>query len=87
MKAFLLYTLARIAVFVVTYVVLWGIASIWFDPAFVNPLVMLVAFVVSGFVSYFVLDRLRDELATHISDRAGRMSQRIEESRRAEDVD
>jgi hypothetical protein len=87
MKAFFLYTLARAAVFVVTYLALWGLASIWFDPAFVNLLVMLVAFIVSAFVSYFALGRLRDEVATHISDRAGRLSQRIEESRRAEDVD
>jgi hypothetical protein len=87
MKAFLLYTLARTVVFAVTYVVLWGIASIWFDPAFVNLLVLLVAFVVSAFVSYFTLGGLRDDLATHISNRAGRLSQRIEESRSAEDVD
>jgi hypothetical protein len=87
MKAFLLYTLARMAVFVATYLVLWGLASIWFDPAFVNLLVMLVAFIVSAFVSYFILGRLRDVVATQISDRAGRLSQRIEESRRAEDVD
>jgi hypothetical protein len=30
---------------------------------------------------------MRDDLAIHLSDRAGRISQRIEESRRAEDVD
>ena len=87
MKAFWIYTLARFGVFAVTYVVVWGIASIWFDPAFANLFVLLVAFVVSSLVSYFVLARLRDNLAAHIGDRAGRLTQRIEESRRAEDVD
>ena len=87
MKAFWLYTLARFAVLVATYFVVWGIASIWFDPAFANLFVLLVAFVVSSVISYFALARLRDDLATHLSDRAGRLSQHIEESRRAEDVD
>ena len=87
MKEFWLYTLARFGVLVVTYLVVWGIASVWFDPAFANLFVLLVAFVVSSLISYFALARLRDNLATHISDRAGRISQRIEESRRAEDVD
>jgi uncharacterized protein DUF4229 len=87
MKAFWLYTLARFGVFAVTYAVVWAIASIWFDPEFANLFVLLVALVVSAFISYFALGRLRDNLAQHISGRAERLSQRIEESRRAEDVD
>jgi hypothetical protein len=87
MKAFWLYTLARFAVLAATYLLIWGIASIWFDPAFGNLFVLLVAFLISSLISYFALGRLRDDLAINISDRAGRISQRIEESRRAEDVD
>lgn len=87
MKAFWIYTLARFGVLAATYVAVWAIASIWFDPTFANLFVLLVAFVVSSLISYFALARLRDGLAIHLSDRAGRLSQRIEESRRAEDVD
>jgi hypothetical protein len=87
MKAFWIYTLARFGVLAATYLVVWGIASIWFDPDFANLFVLLVAFVISSLISYFALARLRDDLASHIGDRAGRISQRIEESRRAEDVD
>lgn len=87
MKAFWLYTFARFAVFAVTYVVVWAIASIWFDPPFVNLFVLLVALVASSVVAFFALRRLRDELAQNISGRAERLSKRIEESRRAEDVD
>ena len=87
MKAFWLYTLARFGVLVATYLVVWAIASIWFDQAFINLFVLLVSFVISAFVSYFALARLRDDFATHLSDRASRLSERIEESRRAEDVD
>jgi hypothetical protein len=87
MKAFWLYTLARFGVLAVTYVVVWAIAAIWLDPGFANLFVLLIAFVISSLISYFALGRLRDDLAVHIGDRAGRISQRIEESRRAEDVD
>jgi uncharacterized protein DUF4229 len=87
MKAFWIYTLARFAVFAVTYVVVWAIASIWLDPDFVNLFVLLVALIVSALASYFALGGLRDDLAQNISGRAERLSQRIEESRRAEDVD
>ncbi len=87
MKAFWLYTLARLGVFAVTYAVVWAIAAIWFDPELANLFVLLVALVVSSLVSYFALGRLRNDLAQHISGRAERMSQHIEESRRAEDVD
>ena len=87
MKAFWLYTLARFGVLVATYLVVWGIASIWFDPAFINLFVLLVSFVISAAVSYFALARLRDNFAAHLSERASRLSQRIEESRSAEDVD
>jgi CHASE1-domain containing sensor protein len=87
MKAFWLYTLARFGVLVTTYLVVWAIASIWFDPAFINLFVLLVSFVVSALVSYFALAGLRENFAVHLHERAGRLSQRIEESRRAEDVD
>jgi hypothetical protein len=87
MKAFSIYTLARLVVLVVTYLAVWAIASIWFDPPFVNLLILLVALVLSAFISFFALARLRNDVAVNISDRAGRITQRIEESRRAEDVD
>lgn len=87
MKAFWLYTLARFAVFAVTYVVVWAAASIWLDPEFLNLFVLLIALVASAFLSFFALRRLRENLALHIHGRAERLSQRIDESRRAEDVD
>ncbi|MGH3458868.1 DUF4229 domain-containing protein [Aeromicrobium sp.] len=87
MKAFWLYTLARLVVLAVSYLAVWAVAAIWFDPAFGNLFVLLIALVISAFISYFALARLRDDVARHLSDRAGRMNQRIEESRRAEDVD
>jgi hypothetical protein len=87
MKAFWIYTFARFAVFAVTYVVVWAVASIWFDPPFVNLFVLLVSLVLPSLIAFFALRRLRDDLAQNISGRAERLSRRIEESRSAEDVD
>ena len=88
MKAFWTYTLARFGVFAVTFGVLWLIGSIWIEwSALTTSLVLLVALVVSAILSIFLLEGLRNNLARHIQARATRMTERIEESRRAEDVD
>jgi membrane protein implicated in regulation of membrane protease activity len=88
MKAFWTYTLARLAVFAVTFGVVRLIASFWLESTTVTNLwVLLIALVVSSVVSIFLLARLRDRLARNIQERATRMTERIEESRRAEDVD
>lgn len=88
MKAFWTYTLARFAVFAVTLGVVWLISSIWFEPgALTSLLVLFIALVLSSVVSIFVLARLRERLAQSIQDRASRMTERIEESRNAEDID
>lgn len=88
MKAFWTYTLARLAVFAVTFGVLWLIGSIWIEwSTLTTSLVLLVALVLSAILSIFLLEGLRNNLARQIQDRATRMTERIEESRRAEDVD
>lgn len=88
MKAFWTYTLARVAVFAVTYGVIWVIASFVMEPSTVeNLFVVLIALVGSSIISVFALAGLRNQLANHIQERAARMTERIEESRRAEDVD
>jgi cytochrome c biogenesis factor len=88
MKAFWTYTLARIGVFAVTYGVVWLVASIFMDSTPVeNLFVLLIALVGSSAISLFTLGRLRNNLASNIQERATRMTERIEESRRAEDVD
>ena len=43
--------------------------------------------ILSSVISIFVLAGLRERLAVQIQERAERMTARIEESRRAEDVD
>lgn len=88
MKPFLTYTAARFAVFAVTFGVVWLIASFIFESSTtLNLLVLLVALILSSVVSIFLLADLRDKLALSVQQRAERMSERLEESRRAEDID
>jgi uncharacterized membrane protein (DUF485 family) len=88
MKAFWTYTLARLAVFGATFGVVWLIASIWVEWGnLTSLLVLLVSLVLSSVISIFALAGLRDRLAKNVQERAARMTQRIEESRHAEDVD
>ena len=88
MKAFWIYTFARFAVFGVSFGLVYLISSIWLDVNNVTILwVLLISLVLSSVVSIFLLAGLRNRLAKDIQARASRMTERIEESRRAEDVD
>ncbi len=88
MKAFWTYTLARLGVFLATYAVIWGVSRIWLESGrIVNLWILLLALVVSSVISIFALGGLRDRLAGTLQERATALNDRIEESRRAEDVD
>lgn len=88
MKPFVTYTLARLGLFVASYAVVWLVASIWLNfSAIANLWVLLIALLVSAVAAMFLLGGLRQKLAQSVQDRASRMTQRIEESRSAEDVD
>lgn len=88
MKPFVTYTLARLGLFVASYAVVWLVASIWLDfSSIANLWVLLVALLVSAVAAMVLLGGLRQKLAQSVQDRASRMTQRIEESRSAEDVD
>lgn len=89
MKAFYKYTVARLAVFGVCWLVLFGISLLLFEKqtGVVTLVTLMLAMLLSAIVSAFVLAGLRDELARNVQGRAERMTQRLEESRSAEDVD
>lgn len=88
MKPFVTYTLARLGLFVASYAVVWLVASIWLNfSAIANLWVLLIALLVSALAAMILLGGLRQKLAQSVQDRASRMTQRIEESRSAEDVD
>lgn len=92
MKEFWVYTLLRLGLFAVSFVVVYGVwwlvageldfardsAALW---------AVIIAFVLSGIGSYFLLGRQRAALAQKVEGRAARVSQKLEEHRSKEDVD
>ncbi len=88
MKPFLVYTLLRVALFVGALGLVGGIwkAASGDDEV---PLVwvVVIAFLLSGVASLFLLDRQRQEFGARVEQRAARASARFEERRAAEDAD
>ncbi len=76
----LTYTTWRIAIFVVTLVVLYlvGLRDVW---------LLVLAFLISGVVSIFVLNRRRQQAVGGFTSVFRRMNDRIDASTRAEDDD
>jgi ABC-type bacteriocin/lantibiotic exporter with double-glycine peptidase domain len=87
-STFVRYTLARLALFVVAFGLTWLVCFSFLEWTSVTALwTVLIALVVSSLASLVLLRHLRDELASVVAQRADRVSAKIEESRRAEDVD
>ena len=86
MKAFWVYTALRLLLFAATAVVVFGI---WLAIAGSAPImwVLVIAFLVSGVASYFVLDPQRTAFARQVDERAHRAAEKFEEMRAKEDVD
>lgn len=67
MKPFWKYTLARLGLFAVVFVVIWAVTNaVRPQPV---PFVLIAAFIVSGVISIFTLRRMREDVATHFSSR------------------
>ena len=86
MKEFVVYTGLRILLFLATlgvvlgaWVLVAGEANAFFS--------LIIAFVVSGIGSYFLLGRQRAAFATRVEARAERATAAFEERRAKEDVD
>ena len=86
MKEFWIYTALRVVLFVATLVTVVGV---WLLVADQVPILwaVVVAFVLSGIASYFVLDRSRDAFARKVQARAERASAAFEAQRSKEDAD
>ena len=86
MKEFWVYTGMRIALFVASLALVIGIWAMLADQVPVLWAVV-IAFVVSGLGSYFLLNRQREAFARRVDERAKRVSGRFEEMKAKEDVD
>ena len=83
MKEFAIYTGLRLALFLVSFGILWVAFHNWLT---IWPLALL-ALVITSILSLFVLKAARERLATTLEARATRMTNNIESARRAEDKD
>ncbi len=84
MKDFVVYTLLRLGLFLLTWAAVTGAWLLVAGEAALG-LTFLIAFVLSGVGSYFVLSGPRDRLAQHVETRAERATAKVEEMRAKED--
>ena len=85
-KEFAIYTLLRLALFLVTWAALTGLWLLVADEAALG-LTFLIALVLSGIGSYFALRKQREAFAQRVEARAAMATQRFEERRAREDQD
>jgi uncharacterized membrane protein YfcA len=85
-KEFVVYTGLRLLLFAATFGIVVGIWLLFSDQANVF-VAVIVAFVVSGIGSYYLLDRPRAALARRVEARAQKTSKAFEELKAKEDVD
>ena len=85
-KEFVVYTGLRVLLFLASLGIVAGIwqlvagevAILW---------VLVIAFVVSGIGSYYLLNRQREAFAQRVDERAHRAASKLDEMRSREDVD
>lgn len=88
MRTFALYTLARVALFAVTFGLIWLVVNRWLEWSAISILyTAIIAMVVSSIVSLLVLGSLRDSFAADVSQRADRLKAAYDARRAAEDAD
>ncbi len=86
MKEFIIYTVLRLALFLGSVGIVYGV---WAAVAEEVPVlwVILIAFISSGLGSYFLLNRQREAFAQRVDLRAQQATSRFEERRAREDSD
>ena len=88
MRPFILYSLARFALFVAAFVLIWLVASHWVEWNTPSVLaISVLAMIVSAIASLLLLGRLRNQFAATLAQRAAAMRSNVDRSRRKEDVD
>lgn len=86
MRTFLLYTLARLALFASAFGLIWLAFGRWLEWSAISALyTAIIAMVVSSVVALLALGSLRDDLAARVSERADRAKAMYEARRAAED--
>ena len=87
MKEFVVYTVLRIVLFLASFGVVVGVMALVLDGRYNLFWAVILAFLISGIASYFVLDRQREAFARRVEARASRASAAFEERKAREDRD
>lgn len=87
MKEFVVYTVLRIVLFMASFGIVVGVMALASDGRYNLFWAIVLAFLVSGVASFFVLDRQREAFARRVEARAARASAAFEERKASEDQD
>jgi uncharacterized membrane protein len=86
-KEFVVYTAMRLVLFVASFGVVVGVMALLLDGRYNLFWAVILAFLISGIASYFILDRQREAFARRVEARASRASAAFEERKAREDRD
>ena len=87
MKEFVVYTAMRLVLFVASFGVVVGVMALLLDGRYNLFWAVILAFLISGIASYFILDRQREAFARRVEARASKASAAFEERKAREDRD
>ena len=85
MKEFVVYTALRIVLFLGAFGIIVGIWALVTGGSFHLFWSVVLAFLVSGVASYFILNRQRDAFAARVEERASRATAAFEARKARED--
>ncbi|MGN0063609.1 MAG: DUF4229 domain-containing protein [Nocardioides sp.] len=86
MKEFAVYTALRLILFLATFGLVAGVWMLVADEINVF-LALIIALLISGIASFFMLNRQRSAFATRVEERAERVSSAFEEHKAREDAE
>ena len=87
MKEFVVYTVMRILLFMASFGIVVGVMALLLDGRYNLFWAVILAFLISGIGSYFILDRQREAFARRVETRAAKASAAFEERKAREDQD
>ena len=87
MKEFVVYTALRLVLFMASFGVVAGVMALVFDGQFNLFWAVILAFLISGVASYYILDRQREAFARRVEGRAAKAAAAFEERKAREDRD
>ena len=87
MKEFVVYTAMRVVLFLASFGVVVGVMALAFDGRYNLFWAIILAFLLSGIASYFILNRQREAFAQRVESRAFKASAAFEERKAREDRD